>query len=86
MDAVHVVKSSSPPSHEGIHIVRAAIRLLAIFVVFPGTLLIWLMMPTNTYRQIWLPQIRLKASSSTYLGAEGSINRLILINFLNAFS
>ncbi|KAB2597744.1 ferric reduction oxidase 2-like [Pyrus ussuriensis x Pyrus communis] len=71
MDAVQVVKSSSPPSHEGIHIARAAIRLLAIFVVFLGTLLIWLMMPTNTYRQIWLPQIRLKASSSTYLGAEG---------------
>ncbi|XP_008233004.2 PREDICTED: ferric reduction oxidase 2 isoform X1 [Prunus mume] len=71
MDA-QVVKSSSPPSHVGIHVMRAAIRLLAVFVVFLGSLFVWFMMPTNTYSQIWRLQIRQKTNSSTYLGSEGS--------------
>lgn len=81
MDAVQIVKSSPSPSHEGIRIVRGAIRLFAVFVVFLGTLFIWFMMPTNTFKQTWRPQIRRKANSSTSLGSAGSNNWLILIKF-----
>ncbi|XP_068314564.1 ferric reduction oxidase 2-like isoform X1 [Pyrus communis] len=72
MDAVHIVKSSPSPSHDGIRIVRGAIRLFAVFVVFLGTLFIWFMMPTNTFKQTWRPQIRRKANSSTFLGSAGA--------------
>ncbi|XP_024176269.1 ferric reduction oxidase 2 isoform X1 [Rosa chinensis] len=72
MDSNVVVRSSSPPSHEGIRMVRTAIRLFLVLVVFGGCVLIYVMMPTNTYRQIWLPRIRAEAGSSTYFGAQGS--------------
>ncbi|KAK3028760.1 hypothetical protein RJ639_037981 [Escallonia herrerae] len=47
-----------------------AIRAM-VMVVFIGYLFIWVMTPTNVYRQKWLPSIRAK-TSSTYLGAQGS--------------
>ncbi|PQM37023.1 ferric reduction oxidase 2 isoform X2 [Prunus yedoensis var. nudiflora] len=71
MDA-QVVRNSSPPSHVGIHIMRAAIRLLAVFVVFLGSLFVWFMMPYQHISQIWRRQIRQKTNTSTYLGSEGS--------------
>ncbi|KAF8380183.1 hypothetical protein HHK36_027665 [Tetracentron sinense] len=60
--------NGSPPN-EGIKTARAAIRILLI-VVFLGYIMIWIMMPTNTYRQIWLPDVRAKANS-TYFGVQG---------------
>ncbi|KAL6124158.1 hypothetical protein ACLB2K_076673 [Fragaria x ananassa] len=72
MDSGVVVSSSSPPSHEGIKKARAAIRLLLVLVVFGGCVLLYVMMPTNTYKQIWQPRIRAKANSSTYFGSQGA--------------
>ncbi|XP_022139204.1 ferric reduction oxidase 2-like, partial [Momordica charantia] len=40
--------------------------------VFVGWLLIWIMMPTNTYRHQWLPKIRQKSYYSEYFGSEGT--------------
>ncbi|KAF8412207.1 hypothetical protein HHK36_000167 [Tetracentron sinense] len=65
------------PSHEGIMTARAAIRLL-LTVVFLGHLVKWIMMPTNTFWLIWLPDIRAKAYS-TYFGEQGAT--LLLYTF-----
>ncbi|KAJ6804536.1 ferric reduction oxidase 2-like [Iris pallida] len=55
------VSSSSP---------LAAIRLL-IGIVFLGWLLVWIMMPTNTYRNIWIKKVRTH-TNSTYFGRQGT--------------
>lgn len=68
MDA-KVVKNSLFISHEGFGIVQGAMRILSL-VVFLGTLLMWVMMPTDTYKQSWLPSIREK-TNSTYFGTQG---------------
>ncbi|KAF8033284.1 hypothetical protein BT93_D2016 [Corymbia citriodora subsp. variegata] len=66
------VRRSSPPSSSGgaKRIVREAIWVL-FMVVFLGTVLIWIMMPTNTYRKGWSVSIRAKASNSTFFGNQG---------------
>ncbi|XP_068649136.1 LOW QUALITY PROTEIN: ferric reduction oxidase 2-like [Aristolochia californica] len=51
-------------------VARAAIAFL-IAVVFVGWMLLWVMMPTNTYKQKWQPKIRAHANS-TYFGAQGA--------------
>ncbi|TXG62916.1 hypothetical protein EZV62_009910 [Acer yangbiense] len=51
-----------------VDMVRAATKLL-VMVVFIGSLLIWTVTPTNTYRQIWLPKIRTQLNS-TYFGLQ----------------
>ncbi|XP_030515421.1 ferric reduction oxidase 2 [Rhodamnia argentea] len=51
-------------------IVREATWVLSM-VVLLGTVLIWVMMPTNTYRKHWSLSIRAKSGSSTYLGNQG---------------
>lgn len=61
--------------------VMKAIRLL-LMAVFMGTLLIWVMMPTNTYMQVWLPEIRAKANS-TYFGRQGA--NLLIYTFPTLF-
>ncbi|XP_059457009.1 ferric reduction oxidase 2-like [Corylus avellana] len=68
MDASVVKKSSS--SHEEISRFQAAIMLL-LMAVSLGSLLVWIMMPTNTYRQSWLPNIR-ASTNSTYFGTQGA--------------
>ncbi|KAJ7951174.1 Ferric reduction oxidase [Quillaja saponaria] len=40
-------------------------------VVFLGMILIWIMMPTDTYKKIWLPKIRAD-TNSTYFGTQGA--------------
>ncbi|KAF3493993.1 hypothetical protein DY000_02058403 [Brassica cretica] len=40
-------------------------------VVFLGTIMLWIMMPTLTYRNKWLPYMRLKFGASTYFGSSG---------------
>ncbi|XP_062000740.1 ferric reduction oxidase 2-like isoform X1 [Rosa rugosa] len=72
MDSNVVVRSSSPPSHEGIRKVLTAIKLFLVLVVFGGCVLLYVVMPTNTYKNIWQPRIRAKANSSTYFGSQGA--------------
>lgn len=68
MDSKVVNKSTS--SHENIGAVRTIIKLL-LMAVYLGTLMIWVLMPTNTYRQNWLPHLRAKFGFTTYFGAQG---------------
>ncbi|XP_057495747.1 ferric reduction oxidase 2-like [Actinidia eriantha] len=68
MDSM-VVQRSSPSSNGGINAIRAMIMVLVI-VVFVGYLFLWLMTPTNVYRQTWLPKIRAD-TNSTFFGAQG---------------
>ncbi|KAK9207329.1 hypothetical protein WN943_017614 [Citrus x changshan-huyou] len=69
MDSKVVNKSTS--SHENIGAVRAIIKLL-LMAVYLGTLMLWVLMPTNTYRQNWLPHLRAKFGFTTYFGAQGT--------------
>ncbi|KAI8564867.1 hypothetical protein RHMOL_Rhmol03G0216100 [Rhododendron molle] len=55
---------------EGIKTIRFGIRLL-IMVIFLGYIMIWVMMPTNTFWQHWLPDIQDKVNS-TYFGQQGT--------------
>ncbi|ESW07101.1 hypothetical protein PHAVU_010G101500 [Phaseolus vulgaris] len=64
-----VVKRSS--SQAKLHRVQFAIRLL-VLVLFLGWIFIWVMSPTNTYRERWLPKYRAKTNTTTYLGSKGS--------------
>ncbi|KAH0905358.1 hypothetical protein HID58_037185 [Brassica napus] len=41
-------------------------------VVFLGTIMLWIMMPTRTYKNKWQPYMRLKFGASTYFGATGT--------------
>ncbi|GAV92529.1 Ferric_reduct domain-containing protein/FAD_binding_8 domain-containing protein/NAD_binding_6 domain-containing protein, partial [Cephalotus follicularis] len=56
---------------EIITMIQRVIWLLAM-VVLLGSLMIWIMMPTNTYAHIWLPNIRNKVNQSTYFGTQGA--------------
>ncbi|XP_057454671.1 ferric reduction oxidase 2-like isoform X2 [Lotus japonicus] len=67
--AEEMVKMS--PSQEKYVRIQFAIKLLAM-LVFLGWILQWIVIPTNTYRQIWRPQIQAK-TSSTYFGAQGPV-------------
>ncbi|XP_077247410.1 ferric reduction oxidase 2-like isoform X1 [Tasmannia lanceolata] len=49
---------------------RTAIKVL-LGVVSVGWLMIWIVMPTNTYKKIWLPKIRAD-TNSTYFGTQGT--------------
>jgi hypothetical protein len=48
---------------------QSIIRLLVV-LLFLGFIMIWIMMPTNTFNLKWLPKIRGKADP-TYFGAQG---------------
>ncbi|KAM3684835.1 hypothetical protein ACB094_11G074200 [Castanea mollissima] len=74
MDANHVVKKCSS-SNEKISTVQAALRLLLV-AVFLGSLLMWIMAPTNTFKQSWLPSIQAKLNS-TYLEPKQGARLLI---------
>uniref|UniRef100_A0A2N9EZU6 ferric-chelate reductase (NADH) n=1 Tax=Fagus sylvatica TaxID=28930 RepID=A0A2N9EZU6_FAGSY len=62
-------------SHKEISTVQAAIRLL-LMVVFLGTLLNWIMTPTTTYKQNWLPNIQAKVNSTYIESKQGA--RLVI--------
>ncbi|WVZ16309.1 hypothetical protein V8G54_009291 [Vigna mungo] len=64
-----VVKRS--PSQAKFHRVQFAIRLL-VLVLFLCWIFIWIMSPTNTFTQIWLPRYSAKTGNTTYLGSKGS--------------
>ncbi|XP_037494254.1 ferric reduction oxidase 2 isoform X2 [Jatropha curcas] len=51
-------------------VVRVGIKVV-LMVVLVGYVIMWIMMPTNTYRQIWLPYLRFKFNS-TYFGYQGA--------------
>lgn len=53
-----------------IGLTKTAARLFAA-AVFLGWLMIWTVMPTNTYRNEWLPQLRAE-TNSTYIGRQGA--------------
>lgn len=50
--------------------VRGAIRVVLMAVAL-GILMMWIMMPTNTYRNHWLISIREEVNHSTYIGTQG---------------
>ncbi|PIN05823.1 Ferric reductase, NADH/NADPH oxidase [Handroanthus impetiginosus] len=54
-----------------IPLIRGAILLLAL-VVFLGNIMMWIIMPTDTYYNDWLPHI-LAATNSTFFGIQGPI-------------
>lgn len=56
-------------SFKGMKKLKLAI-LLFVIMVFVGYILIWIMMPTNTFYLHWLPQIQVK-TNSTYFGQQG---------------
>lgn len=56
-------------SFKGMKKLKSAI-LLFLMMVFVGYILIWFMMPTNTFYLHWLPDIQLK-TDSTYFGQQG---------------
>ncbi|KAM0034277.1 putative ferric-chelate reductase (NADH) [Helianthus debilis subsp. tardiflorus] len=51
------------------NMIQPAIRLIAM-VIFLGYMMIWVMMPTNTFWLHWLPRIH-SATDSTFLGQQG---------------
>ncbi|KAL0339439.1 UNVERIFIED_CONTAM: Ferric reduction oxidase 2 [Sesamum angustifolium] len=59
-------QSWSPPSDGGNKTMRAAI-MAVVTAVLGGYLFLWVMMPTNAYRQTWLPELR-SQTASTYFG------------------
>lgn len=65
------------PSHGGIRIARTAIKVLAM-VILLGSLVVWVVMPTTTYKQTWQSTIREKTNSK-YFGRQGS--NLLLFTF-----
>ncbi|KAF1869899.1 hypothetical protein Lal_00017476 [Lupinus albus] len=62
-------------SQETCGMVQSAIRIVAL-VVFVGWIFIWIMSPTNTYKEKWFPQFQPK-TTSIYFGKQGS---RILVN------
>ncbi|KAM7260799.1 hypothetical protein ACFE04_026274 [Oxalis oulophora] len=44
---------------------------LVAMVVFVGTLMLWIMLPTQTYSQNWSPKIKTKVTHTAYLGSQG---------------
>ncbi|XP_068330740.1 ferric reduction oxidase 2-like [Pyrus communis] len=65
-----VKEQETSPSGEGMRTVRSIMRLL-LMVVFVGYMMIWIIMPTNTYYLKWFPHIH-KKTDSTYFGQEGA--------------
>ncbi|KAJ6675322.1 FERRIC REDUCTION OXIDASE 2 [Salix viminalis] len=51
--------------------ILAGVKLL-LMIVLLGYAMVWIMRPTKTFKQIWLPSIREKLNSSTYFGTQGT--------------
>ncbi|KAE9610207.1 hypothetical protein Lal_00006854 [Lupinus albus] len=65
---VEVVKKSLS-SKEKYGMIQSAIWLF-VLVVFLAWIFIWIMTPTNTWKQVWMPQL-LENTASTYFGVQG---------------
>lgn len=50
---------------------------LLLSVVFVGWIMIWIMAPTNTYRNIWSPKLA-SDTDSTYFGKQGLVSSVIV--------
>ncbi|CAL5400972.1 unnamed protein product [Camellia sinensis] len=70
MDSVVMKRSSSAPSNGGMNDMRG-VMMVVVIVVFVGYLFLWVMTPTNLYRQTWLPKIRAD-TNSTFFGTQGT--------------
>lgn len=49
---------------------KVTIKLLAM-AILGGTMVIWIMMPTSTYKKIWLTSMRAKLGKTTTFGKPG---------------
>ncbi|KAL1192217.1 Ferric reduction oxidase 3 [Cardamine amara subsp. amara] len=56
-------------------VIKKVIKVLAM-VILMGTMVIWIMMPTSTYKKIWLTSMRAKLGKSIYFGKTG-VNLLV---------
>ncbi|WJX86935.1 Ferric reduction oxidase 2 [Trifolium repens] len=63
-------KVKKSPSQIKYGMIQITIKLLAL-LLFLGLIFIFIMMPTTTYKQKWIPQFNAK-TNSTYFGAQGS--------------
>ncbi|KAI4369873.1 hypothetical protein MLD38_018271 [Melastoma candidum] len=59
------------PASPALVLLRTAIWGLSVTICL-GIAMLWILMPTNTYRKRWLPSIRRKAGTSTFFGIQGS--------------
>ncbi|CAF2117061.1 ferric reduction oxidase 2-like [Brassica napus] len=62
----------SPSAGEEFNGMIKGVSKFFMMVVFLGTIMLWIMMPTLTYRNKWLPYMRLKFGASTYFGSSGT--------------
>ncbi|KAG7655256.1 Ferredoxin-NADP reductase (FNR) nucleotide-binding domain [Arabidopsis suecica] len=56
-------------------VIKNVIKLLTMLILM-GTVVIWIMMPTSTYKKIWLKSMRAKLGKSIYFGKPG-VNLLV---------
>ncbi|KFK42543.1 hypothetical protein AALP_AA1G008100 [Arabis alpina] len=63
---------SSPSSGDEFQGMIKGVTKFLMMVIFLGTIMLWIMMPTLTYRNKWLPLMRIKFGASTYFGATGT--------------
>ncbi|KAL1360488.1 ferric reduction oxidase 2 isoform X1 [Arachis hypogaea] len=74
------VLKKSPPSQEKYGRAQFAIRLM-VLVLFLAWVFVWVVAPTDTYKQIWLPQLKAKINSS-YFGKQGATLLLFTVPIL----
>ncbi|KAG7590956.1 Ferredoxin-NADP reductase (FNR) nucleotide-binding domain [Arabidopsis thaliana x Arabidopsis arenosa] len=63
---------SNPSAGEEFKDMIKGVTKFLMMVIFLGTIMLWIMMPTLTYRTKWLPHMRIKFGTSTYFGATGT--------------
>ncbi|AEE27308.1 Riboflavin synthase-like beta-barrel [Arabidopsis thaliana x Arabidopsis arenosa] len=63
---------SNPSAGEEFKDMIKGVTKFLMMVIFLGTIMLWIMMPTLTYRTKWLPHLRIKFGTSTYFGATGT--------------
>lgn len=66
----HKLQATASPSHVRSRANGATIMGL-ILIIFLGYLMIWIMMPTNVYREHWAIKIHAQ-TNSTYFGRQGN--------------
>lgn len=62
--------SRTPSPRKEMKMIWAGIRLL-LMIVLLGYSMVWIVMPTKTFKGTWLPNLRKKLNSSTYFGNQG---------------
>lgn len=80
---MEIIKSNNDGSNlsarEEFKDMTKGVTKLLMIVIFLGTIMLWIMMPTLTYRTKWLPHMRIKFGTSTYFGATGKQSLIIQI-------